>query len=484
MRRCRDGVAFAMAKGQHPRAMRRFSCLLALLLGLSACSDSNSEATDAGHDAGHDAGRDGGEDDVPDAFTECSATEDAAVSIADAGPGVVPEAIDCGEPFFAEDALHRYPYLQNAQLSSVRVLWATTSGGDGEVRVREADSEEWLNFPTNADLFPTDATGETTDFIQYEAEVTGLEAGTEYCYEVWEEGERLAGGLHLNTRWEGETERPVRFFALGDSGAASDGQRNVRDAFVNYEHDFALHLGDIAYGDGTFTEFETKHFAIYREQFAHQVLWPTIGNHDQKTDAAGPYKAVFSLPEVALREADQERYYSFDYGNVHFVSLDSNDATLIPLALAGDSMDDDMLDWLAADLAASDAPWKIAFFHHPPYTSSSRRPNAAVRNVILPLLEEGGVDLVLVGHDHHYERTLPMREGCVAQGDDSAITYIVAGASGAGLRGDVTPQYWHQTSNDEIHSFVRFEILGCTLHGQAIAADGSVIEEFDLDGCE
>ncbi|MEM9074944.1 MAG: metallophosphoesterase, partial [Myxococcota bacterium] len=208
-------------------------------------------------------------------------------------------------------------------------------------------------------------------------------------------------------------------------------------------------------------------------------------NHEDKTDRAQPYLDVYYLPEQAMRPEDQERYYSFDYGDIHFVSVDSNDGTLIPIGLdITGSIDNDMLDWLAQDLAESDATWKIAFFHHPPFTSSSRSANVTVRNFLLPILEEGGVDLVLAGHDHHYERTLPIREGCIAQRDDSAITYIVAGGGGAGLRGDVTPEWWHVQSDDAQHSYVELDVHGCVATIRAIGSSGETIDEYQLNGCE
>jgi 3',5'-cyclic AMP phosphodiesterase CpdA len=241
----------------------------------------------------------------------------------------------------------------------------------------------------------------------------------------------------------------------------------------------------MAYGDGTFVEFETRMFQVYRDMLHRVPSWPTMGNHEFKTDSGQPYLDVYYLPEQAWRDEEQERYYSFDQGNVHFISLDSNEARLIPIALdLTDSVDDDMLDWAADDLAASDADWKIAIFHHPPYSSSSRSPNGLVREQILPVLEEGGVDLVLVGHDHHYERTIPLRGGCAATDDSSGITYVVAGAGGAGLRGDVADEWWAVRSNDTKHSFFRMTIQGCELRGEAVDIDGEVIDEIVMSGCD
>lgn len=463
---------------------------LAALL-LAACGDSDPPATDAAADGARDAGFDAGPSDAGfDAWATCTTPIDAASPPVDAGAAVAPPPLECGEPTFpADTSLRRWPYLQSVTPTSARVVWTTTTGGAGLVRYRGPDDADWREVVAAAEVFERARTDDTEDYVAFEARLDDLTPNAAYCYEVVEDGVVLATGLGFRTAWTGagadRGHRAVRVLAFGDSGDGSDAQRRLAERFMGEDYDLFLHLGDMAYGSGTFEEFERNMFQVYRPMLHRIPSWPTIGNHEDKTDRARPYLDVYYLPEMALRDGDQERYYSFDYGEVHFVSLDSNAGTLIPIGLDSRGVhDDDMLDWLAQDLAASDAPWKIAFFHHPPYTSSSRDPNVAVRNLIVPILEEGGVDLVLVGHDHHYERTFPLRQGCLAQRDPSAITYIVAGAGGAGLRGDVAPQWWHVTSNDELHSYVELDIRGCIAEVRAIAIDGSLIDTFQLDGCD
>lgn len=426
----------------------------------------------------------------PDAFEACIARdEDYEPDLPDPPTTAPAPEIDCGEPLFPDGTtLRRWPYIQSVTPTSARVIWTTTSGGTGTVRFR-SPTGDWTEVTANAEAFNTERTEDSEDYVAFDAALTGLQPSSVVCYEVLEDGVPLATGLGFRTAWTGagaETgERTVRILAFGDSGQSSDGQFALTALFEDEDYDLFLHLGDMAYGSGTFPEFEEHMFTVYRN-FLHRVpSWPSIGNHEDKTDRAQPYRDVYYLPEQAMREDEQERYYSFDYGDVHFVSLDSTDGTVIPIYLdVADRFTDDMLDWLAQDLAASDATWKIAFFHHPPYSSSSRDNNVGIRNFIIPILEAGGVDLVLTGHDHHYERTLPIRNGCVAQRDNESITYIVAGAGGASLRGDVTPQWWEVSSNDEIHSYVELDISGCVATVRAIAADDSVIDTFELNGCE
>jgi len=144
----------------------------------------------------------------------------------------------------------------------------------------------------------------------------------------------------------------------------------------------------------------------FNRLLANTVLWPVYGNHDERR---WTYFRIFDLPENAEAggvASHTENYYSIDYSNIHFVMLDSQ---------ASDrSKAGDMANWLKRDLAQNKKTWVIAAFHHPPYTkgshdsddsSDSRGRMQEMRENILPVLEEGGVDLVLSGHSHMYERS-------------------------------------------------------------------------------
>ena len=299
------------------------------------------------------------------------------------------------------------------------------------------------------------------------------------CYEVYVDGALLFAHGTFHTAWDSH-DRPITILAMGDSGNASDDQRAVRDRMMEVEDaDVFLHLGDMAYGDGTYPEFEERVFEIYTALMARIPSWPTPGNHEYKTGFADGYIGVYYLPEQAPRPEDNEYYYSFDYGNVHFISLDSNEFRYVT-TIGPD--DDDMLGWLEQDLAESDADWNIAFMHHPVYSSGSHGNTSWLQAVVVPLLEEGGVDLVLAGHDHHYERTIPILGDAPAVDDPMALTYIVAGAGGAGVR-DAPGDWWTDVVNDEIHNFLLFEIDGCTGTGTAIDVNGEAVDSFTLDGC-
>lgn len=393
--------------------------------------------------------------------------------------GGVPDVF-CDAPAFPEGTgLRRWPYLQSVTHTSARVAWTTTTGGRGAVRFGRRGGSGWTTVEATAEAFPRARTDDSTDYTAHDATLGGLEPGVEYCYEVTEDGAVLATGLSFTSAWTDGT-RPLRILAFGDSGTGGRDQLALRDQMLGREFDVFLHLGDMAYDSGRFAEFEDNVFGVYRDLLHHVPTWPAIGNHEYMTDDGQPYVDVYYLLEQAMRPADQERYYSFDYGDVHFVSLDSNPEML---GTVSSSATDDMMDWAAADLSRSTAPWKIVFFHHPPYSSGDHGSSRSVQRTILPTLQDNGVDLVLVGHDHHYERTVPIFDGAEASGDARAIVYIVAGAGGAGLR-SAGGDWFTDTVNDSIHSYLSFTIEGCLGHGEAIARDGSTIDRFELDGCE
>ncbi|MGI9239895.1 MAG: metallophosphoesterase, partial [Verrucomicrobiales bacterium] len=209
---------------------------------------------------------------------------------------------------------------------------------------------------------------------------------------------------------------PLRLWVVGDSGNGSQAQLdgyNAMRSFVANDGkpiDAYLHLGDMAYNTGLDSEFEGNFFRVYRELLRNTVVWPTMGNHEGANSFGiaqeGPYFDAYALPTVGESgglASGTEAYYAFDIGRVHFICLDSHDLDR--------SATGDMALWLKADLEMADADWLIAFWHHPPYTKGTHDSDRELRLIemrefIMPILESGGVDLVLAGHSHIYERSM------------------------------------------------------------------------------
>jgi tetratricopeptide (TPR) repeat protein len=305
-------------------------------------------------------------------------------------------------------AIVRGPYLQRITPTSAIMRWRTDA-------------------PTSTRLWggpAADALGLAHDDVtlrtEHEVEVSGLSAGRRHYYAVGDQSGVLAGGdgdHWFRTHPAPGSSRPKRVWVIGDSGTANADAAAVRDAYLGYtgdtETDVWLMLGDNAYASGTDAEYQAALFDVYPTLLRTTPPWPTLGNHDafsaSSPSESGAYYDMFTLPRAAEAgglASGTEAYYSFDHGNVHFVCLDSHDTD----RSAGGAM----MTWLAADLAATDADWLIAYWHHPPYSKGSHDSDDAgdsggrmrdMRETALPILEAAGVDLVLTGHSHSYERS-------------------------------------------------------------------------------
>ena len=204
----------------------------------------------------------------------------------------------------------------------------------------------------------------------------------------------------------------VRIVAIGDLGYRGKDQQAVRKHWAKVDHDFVLIPGDLAYESGTLKEFDQNFFRPLDSILRHVPVFPALGNHDNETADGGPFREVFQLPENG-GAVGRERWYSFDWGSVHIVVLDTN------------HINKQQISWLAVDLAKNRLPWKFVVLHEPPFSSGRHGSSSKVRKAFVPLFEHYKVQLVLAGHDHHYERTHPL----------SGVTYIVTGGGGRGTRG-------------------------------------------------
>jgi hypothetical protein len=207
-------------------------------------------------------------------------------------------------------------------------------------------------------------------------------------------------------------------WVTGDFGVGNANQISVKDSYKNYvgttPADFWIWLGDNAYGSGSDLEYTTNTFNQYPEILKNTPFYPSIGNHDygnvnylspEALSSNFPYFNQFSLPsnaEAGGIPSGTEKYYSYNYGDVHFIVLDSFGSYNVSTS--------PMYLWLKSDLEANLQKWTICYFHHPPYTKGTHNSDLEIesfsmRQNIIPLLESKNVDLVLSGHSHVYERT-------------------------------------------------------------------------------
>ena len=401
----------------------------------------------------------------------------------------------------------RGPYLQQGTPTSVVVQWRTATASDS--RVRYGDAPGHL----------THVADETVITTEHAVTLTGLSPDTTYYYSIGTTTRVLAGDnaehSFLTSPVTG-TAKPTRIWVLGDSGTANANARAVANAYASFtgstHTDLWLMLGDNAYNNGTDSQYQAAVFDMYPEMLRTSVLWPTLGNHDGHTaDSAtqtGPYYDIFTLPthgEAGGLASGTEAYYSFDYGNIHFICLESYETDRSP--------DGAMMNWLTLDLAATTQEWIIAYWHHPPYSKGSHDSDRELRLVemrqnALPILEAAGVDLVLSGHSHSYERSFLLDghyglsttltanmqvdagdgringDGAYKAVFDEAnpyqgAVYITAGSSGHISGGALNHPVMVHASYNRLGSLV-LDINGNRLDARFLREDGSVDDTFTI----
>jgi acid phosphatase type 7 len=310
--------------------------------------------------------------------------------------------------------------------------------------------------------------------------VDGLAPATSYSYALeTEDGAPLGGGA-FHTAPTPDTTRAT-FLVFGDSGGTDEShgeeidaadevleeaqgvagdenqQGRVAAAMLGHPADLALHLGDVVYPDGARDQYPRGFFQPFAALIASTPVYPTLGNHDTKTDGGAPYLETFFLPENGA--APDSRSYSFDWANVHFATID----------VVSSPYDEGsaQLRWLEQDLAATDRAWKVVWFHVPPF-AVSRHADEPQLQTIVALLERARVDLVLNGNDHHFARFFPIGH----------VTYVTSGGGGKSLypvHDDPRLAY-----AESVFHFVKVTVDGDALTLEAIDADGRTFDQVTI----
>jgi hypothetical protein len=292
------------------------------------------------------------------------------------------------------------PYLQSGSSTSIVVRWQTDWFTDTVVHWG-ATANSLDHALTNDALV-----------VEHEVMISGLAEGSRWFYSVGSTATNLARGPDYLFHTAPRAARPVRFWVIGDSGTADLNAAMVRNAYYELggaeNTDFWLMLGDNVYFDGFECDHRRAVFQMYPHLLRNAVVWPAMGNHDAGDVQPGIttyFRRAFTLPqggEAGGVASGSELYYSFDYANLHLVCLDSYTTDR--------STNGPMLNWLRQDLAATEKDWIIAYWHHPPYSWGSHDSDLEpeqieMRQNAVPILEDYGVDLVLSGHSHDYERS-------------------------------------------------------------------------------
>lgn len=369
----------------------------------------------------------------------------------------------------------RAPYLQDVGASEASVLWMSESAIEGDTlwfRPATPDS-----VPFRAEL-PADR-GRGVRLARLE----GLPAGGLVEYAVGVGPERF-GPWRFRTAPPPGAGDSIRVLLFGDSGWGREPQIALAGAMTASGWDLAIHVGDIAYNDGAEDEFTRRHFRVYREMLAEVPLFPAVGNHDVRADGGRSYDRAFDWPGPD----DSRRWYSFRWGPVAFVAVDTSSPTEAVRGLRRG--EGPQYEWLERTLRAaaedSAVAWTVVYQHHPLYSHavgvSGHGQDRGLGRALAPLYERYGVDLVAAGHDHHYERSVPIRDGRAVEPGCGPV-YLVQGAGGSPMYARDVASSPLQASRARTFSFTRLVIRSDRIDGRTGDAEGGVLDEFVVHPC-
>lgn len=316
---------------------------------------------------------------------------------------------------FVDSEIVRGPMLGRLGGESVSVTFVLRSQKRAAVRVRQVGGS-WLEAQPPVRVGTADRLGRA----RFEWQLTGLIPGTGYEYQVLSSSGELTDPIAFRTPLPAPA--GLRFVFFGDSGSGLPVQRFVSRAMFEVRPELLIHGGDLVYELGEDHQYDAKFFVPYRELLAQTPFYGSLGNHDYGTRGGADYLDNLTLPTSG---PGGERYYTFTHGVARFICLDSN--------LFGDHFEQSAQGrWFDAVVSQPWEGWTFVFFHHPLYSGVRhprfRRAELRLRRQMAQHLERTGIDLILAGHYHSYQRTHPLG----SQGK-RRIIHIISGGGGAKL---------------------------------------------------
>ena len=445
---------------------------------------------------------------------------------------VLPVLMSIAATAVSAQSVVRGPYLQTPTHEAITIMWRTSAA---------AGTSLWVGSePGSLTLH----TANTTTVTDHAVTVTGLQPYTTYYYAVGQGGTMMTEPgeqFRFRTHPMPGSEQPIRVWAIGDFGKGNAGQVAVKQSYLAHaggsDTDVWIWLGDNVYDDGKDTEYQSKVFGLsgFSDVFNWLPFYPSPGNHDYNEvwrrsalfglpysnipleNHEGPYYDIVDVPELAEaggHPSQLEVFYSFDHGNVHFLSLNSEVYDFLNTSNGIDRMK----DWIEQDLDQNDKPWVIAYFHQPPYSKGSHDSDGplelvmrAMRERVIPLLEQYDIDLVICGHSHVYERShlihghygnsgswdpaTMLKDGGGGDPDTGApyskdndpatpdgTIYVVCGNSGSG-NSDGSMDHPIMVSNlngDGVYGSFYMDIHRNRLDGRYLLTDGTIGDRFTI----
>jgi len=400
----------------------------------------------------------------------------------------------------ANTGITKGPYPQNVTVDAVTIMWETDTMDDQSSIVYGMPGSATHKISNIHPALIEEVTCFGCEYEEshiYEVRLqTGLLEDTTYDYTVISASDTATGQFTTAST----TSTHFRFAVYGDSrlGSVPDAHTQVLKSMLQHHTasdpiSFILHAGDLVGAGLSYASWQTEFFPKAATAIHEIPFYPVLGNHELIGLTDHPllwYYYFFDLPENGSA-TDEESWYSFDYGNAHFVCLDTNltvsDFAGVPLGdhdfRPGSQQDQWLVDDLSAAMSNDDVRHLFVCLHHPPYSSGSHAMPMAtepidasetnevlnVRAHLVPLFEQYGVDIVFGGHDHLYERGL--RNG---------ITYIVTGGGGAALYPINQVENPYQQYAESVYHYCIVDVSANDLTVKAYRTDGSVLDQLTL----
>jgi acid phosphatase type 7 len=454
---------------------------------------------------------------------------------------------------YAQEVFIAKPYLQighNPSPTTMQLLWH--SADDNSVWTVEMQGDKNASWVKTAQpKFTKVAVQGIAPHKVYNASFTSLKTGSTFKYKILRDGKEV---FMSEAKAQIAADKPYRFVAFADIGAEKTVQKRLATQVYVNNPDFVVVPGDIVYDRGLISEYRTKFWPIYNNDKADSSGAPLMrkvpmisaaGNHDLDTRDLDKYPDALSyfyywnqplngligteggaiVPPLtasvtnraAFQEAAGDAYlkmanYSFDYGNAHWLVLDSNPYV--------DFTDTTFRNWVKKDLEnAKNATWKFVMYHHPGFNSAREHYEQQHTRLLSPIFEAGKVDVVFNGHVHNYQRTFPLKftpdkkgvllvggmgnktvRGRVVNGSwkfdksfdgktkttPNGIIYIITGAGGNDLYNpeqQKDPDSWQKFTDkfiSEIHSITVADVDGKTMTIRQLDVNGKELDSFKI----
>jgi len=351
--------------------------------------------------------------------------------------------LECEALLAGDNPFHIKPYVTKVDSSSAKILWVS-QGKTPAAAVTVSDGQRSLRIePKGSPISKTICT-------LHRAVAEGLTPHARHTYTVQCSGQEVKGSFKTPPKAGGAS----TFCVIGDTQSYNPSLQPLLDAMGEENPDFVIHVGDITDRGDLWGEWKASFFDPGRCYLSKTVLWPVAGNHD-----GGPY-----LP--TLFELRRRFYYSFDYGDAHFVVLDSY------WAGTGRAGRKKQLEWLRQDLEANDRPWVIVALHVPMVATRTGL-RWFGKDDFLPLLEAQGVDIVFSGHHPHYRRYLP-----IGPKGAKPLLHITSGGGGGPVGGSIPSPLLAR--GVDVHHYTVVTIDGNRLNLFARDIKGRIIDRYEL----